>query len=305
VTARTLRVDVGDVAPAGVRELAVDVFEPDGIGDDPIVLCCLPGGGMSRGYFDVQPPPEFGNYSMARHLAQRGFVVVTLDPPAVGDSDTPDDGYVLTPDVVADADVAAFDRVLQQWPGARPVGVGHSAGALLTVVQQARHRTYRALGLLGFGSGGHERFALSMTELGVGEDPVALRDAIVDLTRKRFDTPLPRGSTATSQFLLGGMEVPEDVLESLGAVKSCLLAVVGLMSMIPGSVAAEMAAVDVPVFLGLGEHDIAGDPHGIPAFFTGSNDVSLFVLPAAGHNHNVAPTREVLWDRLATWARQL
>ena len=122
---------------------------------------------------------------------------------------------------------------------------------------------------------------------------------------QRFDTPLPRGSTATSQFLLGGMEVPEEVLESLGAVKSCLLAVVGLMSMIPGSVAAEMAAVDVPVFLGVGEHDIAGDPHGIPAFFIGSNDVSLFVLPAAGHNHNVAPAREVLWDRLATWARQL
>jgi pimeloyl-ACP methyl ester carboxylesterase len=305
VTSRTLRVDVSDVAPAGVRELAADVFEPDGIGDDPIVLCCLPGGGMSRGYFDVQAPPELGNYSMARHLAPRGFVVVTLDPPAVGESDTPDDGYALTPDLVADVNAAAFSRVLQHWPGARPIGVGHSAGALLTVVQQARHRTYRALGLLGFGSGGHERFGLSRAELGAGEDPAALRAAIVELTRERFRTPLPRGSTATSEFLLGGMAVPEEVLESLGSVKSCLLAVVGLASMIPGSVAEEMAAVDVPVFLGLGEHDIAGDPHGIPAFFTGSRDVSLFVLPGTGHNHNVAPDREVLWNRLATWARQL
>jgi pimeloyl-ACP methyl ester carboxylesterase len=304
VNSRTLRVDVGDVAPAGVRELAAEIFEPDDVGDEPTVLCCLPGGGMSRGYFDVQAPPEFGNFSMARHLVGRGLVVVTLDPPAVGESDVPDDGYALTPDVVADANAAAFDRVLEQWPNARPIGVGHSAGALLTVVQQARQRTYGALGLLGFGSGGHERFALSMSELGVGEDPAALRAAIVDLTRERFDRPLPRGSTATSDFLLGGMDVPPPVLEALGSVKSCLLAVVGLTSMIPGSVAPEMAAIDVPVFLGLGEHDIAGDPHGIPAFFTGSHDVSLFVLGGAGHNHNVAPEREQLWDRLATWALQ-
>jgi pimeloyl-ACP methyl ester carboxylesterase len=305
VTSRTLRVDVSDVAPAGVRELAAEIFEPDGIGDEPVVLCCLPGGGMSRGYFDVQAPPEFGNYSMARHLADRGFVVVTLDPPAVGESDAPDDGYVLTPDVVADTDAAAFARVLERWPDARPIGIGHSAGALLTVVQQARHRTYRALGLLGFGNGGHERFALSMSELGFGDDPMALRAAIVDLTRERFDRPLPRGSTATSEFLLGGMTVPEPVLDALGSVKSCLLAVVGLTSMIPGSIGPEVAAIDVPIFLGLGEHDIAGEPRGIPAFFTGSNDISLFVLAGTGHNHNVSPAREQLWDRLATWARQL
>ncbi|MDQ1432254.1 MAG: hypothetical protein QOF40_2856 [Actinomycetota bacterium] len=305
VTTRSLRVDVSDVAPAGVREVAAEIFEPDDAGDDPVVLCCLPGGGMSRGYFDVQAPPEFGNYSMARHLADRGFVVVTLDPPAVGESDAPEDGYVLTPDVVADVDAVAFARVLEQWPGGRPIGVGHSAGALLTVVQQARHHTYRALGLLGFGNGGHERFALSMTELGVGEDPVARRAAIVELTRQRFDRPLPRGSTATSDFLLGGMDVPPPVLEALGAVKSCLLAVVGLTSMIPGSVGPELAAIDVPVFLGLGDRDIAGEPRGIPAFFTGSHDISLFVLAETGHNHNVSPAREQLWDRLAAWARQL
>ena len=29
---------------------------------------------------------------------------------------------------------------------------------------------------------------------------------------------------------------------------------------------------------------------------------NLFVLPGTGHNHNVAPTREQLWDRLGRWA---
>jgi len=253
---------------------------------------------MSRAYFDLQPPPALGNYSMVRHLTDRGFVVVTLDPPAVGESDEPDDGYALTPDVVADVHARAFDELLARWPDATRIGVGHSAGALLTVVQQARHRSYDALGLLGFGRGGHEQFALTIEER-------EQAGGIVALTRQRFGNPLPGGSTSTSPFLLGGMDVPPDVLAALGAVKSRLLAVVGLVSMIPGSVDAEMAAVDVPVFLGIGEHDIAGDPHVIPSCFTGTNDFTLFVLPGTGHNHNVAPNRELLWERFVVWARSI
>jgi alpha-beta hydrolase superfamily lysophospholipase len=251
---------------------------------------------MSRGYFDVQAPPSVGNYSMVRHLVDRGFVVVTLDPPGVGESDVPDDGYTLTPDVVADANAHAFDQVLAEWPDAFRIGVGHSAGALLTVVQQARHRTYDALGLFGFGRGGHEQFALTPEER-------EQAGGIVELTRQRFGDPLPGGgSTTTSPFLLGGMDVPPEALEALGAVKTRLLGVVGLTSMIPGSVDAEMAAIDVPVLLALGEHDIAGDPHTIPACFTACRDFTLFVLPGTGHNHNVAPDRELLWERFVNWA---
>jgi pimeloyl-ACP methyl ester carboxylesterase len=278
-----------------VQTLAVDIHLPERIGPRPVVCCCVPGGGMSRGYFDLQAPTSVGNFSMVRHLVERGFVVVTLDSPGVGESDVPDDGYTLTPDVVADVNAHAFDRVLQQWPDAFRVGVGHSAGALLTVVQQARHRTYDALGLFGFGRGGHAQFALTQDE----RDEAG---GIVELTRTRFGDPLPGGgSTSTSPFLLGGMEVPPEALEALGAVKTRLLGVVGLTSMIPGSVDAEMAAVDVPVFLGMGEHDIAGEPHAIPACFTASNDFTLFVLPGTGHNHNVAPERELLWDRFVSW----
>jgi alpha-beta hydrolase superfamily lysophospholipase len=250
---------------------------------------------MSRGYFDLRPPPALGNYSMVRHLTDRGFVVVTLDPPAVGESDEPVDGYALTPDVVADVHAHAFDQVLARWPDATRIGVGHSAGALLTVVQQARHRTYDALGLFGFGRGGHEQFSLTIEER-------EQAGGIVALTRQRFDNSLPGGSTSTSPFLLGGMDVPPEALAALGAVKSRLLAVVGLVSMIPGSVDAEMAAVDVPVFLGVGDHDIVGDPHAVPASFPACNDFTLFVVPGTGHNHNVAPAREALWERFARWA---
>jgi pimeloyl-ACP methyl ester carboxylesterase len=294
---RTLRVDVSDVAPAGVRTLAADVHVPDELSVGPVVCCCVPGGGLSRGYFDLQAPPSVGNFSMARHLVERGVVVITLDSPGVGESDVPDDGYTLTPDLVADVNARAFDQLLEEWPDAHRIGVGHSAGGLLTVVQQARHRTYDALGLFGFGRGGHAQFALT-------EEERDQAGGIVELTRTRFGDPLPGGgSTATSPFLLGGMEVPPEALDALGAVKTRLLGVVALTSMIPGSVDAEMAAVGVPVFLALGEHDIAGDPHLIPACFTSSNDFTLFVLPGTGHNHNVAPERELLWERFVVWAR--
>ena len=87
-------------------------------------------------------------------------------------------------------------------------------------------------------------------------------------------------------------------------MKSCLLAVVGLMSMIPGSVTAEMAAVDVPVFLGLGTRDIAGDPHRDPRVLLGCADVTLFVVPDRPQSQRGADKREMLWDRFATWVRQ-
>ena len=114
------------------------------------VLYCLPGGGMSRRYFDLDAP----GYSMAEHLAAQGFVVVTIDHPGVGDSPPPDDPWTLTPHVVADADAAAVAELDRQLGGI-PIGVGHSMGGMLTVTVQARHRPYAGLGLLGYAHSDH------------------------------------------------------------------------------------------------------------------------------------------------------
>ena len=302
----TLRVDVADVAPAGVRSIAVDVHAAGGAPRVPGRVCLR----ARRRHVAVATSisgrlRRVGNFSMARHLRDRGFVVVTVDPPAVGESDAPDDGYTLTPDVVADVNAFAIDHVLTRWPDALPIGVGHSAGALLTVVQQAASSNVRRARTARF-----RRWRPSPVRVRARSwkrEPMPTTSGGDRRTDppERFGRPLPRGSTATSEFLLGGMPVPEPVLDALGSVRSGLLAVVGLTSMIPGSVAREMAAVDVPVFLGLGEHDIAGDPQSIPACFTGSPEVTVYVLPDAGHNHNVAPDREVLWDRFASWAGQV
>ena len=328
-----VEIDVTAVAPRGVRTVVGDVFLPDlaQMTRDALVLCCLPGGGMSRRYFDLDVTdldvtdldvtdldatgPALGNYSMARHLAQQGFVVVTLDHPGVGESDRPDDGYTLTPQCVADVDAFAFDRVLAQlragtlrdgfpaMPRLVSIGVGHSAGASITAYQQARHRTHRAVALLGYGGAGLATH-LNDREKEFAQRPDAVIAEIATLVRERFGEPLPMQRRGSSEFLVGA-PMPEAVRAALVACRSPLLALVGLSSMIPGASAPVLAQIDVPVFVAHGSRDIAGSLHAVPGIFPGTNDITLFMLDDAGHNHNVAPGREELWDRLGRWARAL
>ncbi len=329
----TVRVDVSGVAPEGGRWIAAEVFVPpsagDGEGEVPVVaVFCLPGGGMSRRYFDLLPSGEGAGYSMARHLAGHGFVVVTLDHLGVGESSRPSDPFALTPEAVADANAAAVAELAARLragtlvdgraPVARctTVGIGHSMGGRLAVIQQARHATYDALGLLGVGGQGihipvdqpegwlppERSGALTDEELAYSSDPTGLRRDLAALARRRYgDDPLPGGTTATSPLLLAGMPVGGHVLDALACSSANLLGLCGLAAMIPGGTAPEMAAVAVPVFIGTGERDITGPPHDIPSAFVGSNDVTLFILSGAGHNHNAAPNRRQLWDRLASW----
>jgi pimeloyl-ACP methyl ester carboxylesterase len=256
---------------------------------------------LSRGYFDLDAP----GWSMAEHLAAQGFVVVALDHPAVGDSPSPDDPWSLTPPAVADADAAAV-RELHLQLGGIPIGIGHSMGAMLTVTIQARHRIYVGRGLLGYAHSDHyERTALAAfltdDERSVLGDPDAIAAQLVKLAKVRFGRPLPRGRTARSDFLLAGMPVPEEGLAALDRSKSNLLACCGLGSMLKCS-APDARLIDVPVFLGFGERDITGNARATASALAICPDITLFELPGSGHNHNVAPNRTVLWDRLAIWA---
>jgi hypothetical protein len=137
-------------------------------------------------------------------------------------------------------------------------------------------------------------------ERALADDPRRAQREVVGLARARFGRPLPVGTTGASELLLG-VDVPPGPRAALAASGGALLAVVGLTSMIPGASAAQLAAVAVPVFLGVGDRDITGPPFAIPAAFTAARDITLYVLATSGHNHNVAPTRHALWDRLARW----
>jgi pimeloyl-ACP methyl ester carboxylesterase len=252
---------------------------------------------------------------MAEHLAARGFIAVLLDPPGVGESDAPDDGYALTPDVVADLHACAFDRVLAALragksgaplPALRElvsIGVGHSAGGLVTAVQQARHRSHAALALLGVAGGGLVD-QLEASELRYADAPEALHRDLAKLVAARFGDPLPVMQRGSSRRLVRA-EMQPAVRDALVAARAPLLALIGFASLVPGAFQRYFAALDVPLLLGVGEHDITGDPRAIPAQFPNCRDLTLYVLPDAGHNHNVAPTRELLWDRIADWIRSL
>jgi alpha-beta hydrolase superfamily lysophospholipase len=254
---------------------------------------------MSARYF------ELDGADMAAYLADRGFALVLVDHAGTGASDVPDDPWTLLPELVADLGAAAVRRVVGGLGFADPVlvGVGHSMGAMLLAYQQARHRLYHAVALLGHSGRGLPE-VLTGEELAVAGEPDKATLAIADLTRARFGRPLAPARSGVSAMLTGP-EPPSQAASSLRAAGADLLTLCGLTSMIPGSHADVLAAVDVPVLLGIAEHDIAGPPREAPAYLTGAADITLYVLAGAYHNSNVAPTRTRLWDRLAAWASVL
>ena len=300
------RVSVGEVIP-GERglEVAADVFLPAGEGAPAAAFFCLPGGGLHRGYFDLAAEGR----SFARALAARGFAVVTIDSLGWGESSRPSDGFALVPEAIAAANARAVDALAGEldarWPGLPRIGVGHSLGALLAIVQQAEHESFDALVLLGASTRGL-RVVLSDEELAYADRPEAARAELVRLARKRSGGEawfeLPKAARAGAIF--NGNADPA-ALAAMRKVGCEVVSVPALFSMIPGSSAPWAARLRVPVFLGIGERDITGPPHEVPASFPASPDVTLHVLAGAGHSHFAFPSCERLFERVANWARLL
>jgi pimeloyl-ACP methyl ester carboxylesterase len=274
------------------------VFLPvDGPGHDPpVVLFCFPGGGISRAYWHIETPTWIDdNYSFAEHMTARGFVVVAIDHLGVGASSRVDNPDEYTSEVVADVDAFVVDWLTAQLAvthaitSPRRIAVGHSMGAIFSIWQQARHRPFDALGLLGWGASG------------LRIDELAESTARSRVNRSAWNADdSPPGGTATSDLLLAGMPIPLDLYPTLAACGTDFVPLDGMERLARGSEI--LAAVDVPVFIGVGDHDIMqGDPREIPAALPNCNDITLFVLRDAGHNQNVAPNRELFWDRLADW----
>ena len=158
------RVDVEvEVEALGRVRMATTVFLPDvGAGATPsAALFLYPGGGYGRGYFDITWPGLSG-YSQAAHHVAHGFVVIACDHLGVGDSEQPADRSSLTHAAVAAANHAVAVEILSRLVGSTlvddyppasglaAIGVGHSLGACILTVQQARHRTFAGVGLLGW-----------------------------------------------------------------------------------------------------------------------------------------------------------
>lgn len=297
-------------------QIAAEVYAPETLAQPPVALVCLPGGGMSRRYYDLRSLDEDESFSFARQMAERGYIVVSLDHAGIGDSDKPADSYALTPERVMQANAEATAQVLEQLrsgtllprfgplPALRSVGVGHSMGAMFTILQQAAHAQHAGIAVLGFSTRGLPEYVSPRVKELAAESVAAVRAELVPLARKMFvvDYPEIKGSPTSNSIFAGASADPRGV-EAIKAARAPLLPVPAFFSMIPGNVAPEAAQVAVPVFLGIGERDMVGDPQAVPAAFTASPAVALFVQPDAGHSHFLFASRHALYGRLDAWAR--
>jgi pimeloyl-ACP methyl ester carboxylesterase len=311
----TLRLDAGVSLPGeGSLQVAVSVVAPPQ--PKPVVLFCVPGGGMNRKYFDLVASGD-DSYSFAVQMAQRGFISVLVDPLGVGGSSRPRDSYALSAEVLARANAHVAEQLvsglrngsiikaLGAIPNVVSVGVGHSMGALLTIVQQAAYRQHAGIAVLGFSTRGLPEYLMGEARE-LARDPAAVRGEIVRLARATFGEDYPWiGRTAEGSDLYAGKSAEPQGVEAIKAARERLLPVPAFQSMLPGNVAPEAAKIDVPVLVTLGEHDMAGPPLEAPKAFTASPAVTFKLLPGAGHSHFLFASRVELFDALAQWAARL
>lgn len=315
----SLSIDVSQ--SPGVRfteaRLAATLHLPDGIDParPPVAVFMVPGGGYSRGYFDIQFAGHEG-YSQAEHHARAGIVTIAIDPLGVGESTTAHLSEIQFEDLAATFDACAREVLARLREGrgtglaafepAAVIGLGQSMGGCMTIVTQARFATFDAIAVLGY-SAIHTR--------------LPQREAAQEAANAQAIAGIVRGSTGRGAantvmqdhvypFHFEG--VPADIVsidmsggypirQNSPPFGSMTIPDCAVQMMVPGVVREEAAMIDVPVFIGNGMRDVCPDPRAEPAAYARSPDIVTAVYPAMAHMHNFATTRQRLWDRLVDW----
>lgn len=271
------------------------VFAPSG--PPRSVLLCLPGGTYDKRYWHLEVTGHPG-YSFAEHLAAEGHLVVALDHLGVGESSRPSLPSIGL-DVLMRGDAAVATQVRARFVDGVPfVGMGHSMGACLTSMVQAEAQPYDAVALLGYGVDIANVPRAEADADGAWEAFCAIAGAAPDDVYGTMPRALLHG-------LFHASDVPREVIEADDAAQSLVPLRAAFEVTTPGFLREFAARVDVPVFLGLGELDVAPDPWAEPACYRASRDITVFVLPGSHHCHNMAGRRSELWDRLGAWVTAL
>jgi hypothetical protein len=337
-----LELDVSDALPPGRSgrvAASVTLPDPGRIPERPIVCFAKPGGGFSRRYYTLDlPGPARG--SQASWHADRGWIFVASDVLGAGDSsaDERPEHYDFTSLAAAAhaAEQAILDRLasgdlVEGYPPVADVvrvGIGQSMGGCMTVIQQGRHQSYDGIGVLGYSvlhshppvQPGAPEFVtpwiprdVVMTNWLVGDWaglPGIVNKASVAAS-PRLTYPEMRSAMRWCFYYddVDFEEYGQDFARFCGPdgspppwVSPKVPPVAISWCMTPGAAAPEAAGVVVPVLLAMGERDVCTDPMGEPRAFRSASSVDLFRCPRMGHMHNFAGTRELLWQRIATWA---
>jgi pimeloyl-ACP methyl ester carboxylesterase len=300
--------------------LAASVHVADAQSEPPrAVLICWPGGSYGRAYWDMRIPGHAG-YSFAEHMTAQGFVVVAVDHLGVGASSRPADGDRVNFETMSAAAASFVTQVRSMLAeeaedlGGRAlasvpiIGVGHSLGACLTVVTQARHRCYDAVALLGFTHGDKEVAvgAAGAAERADTESDQVLRETAIEQARAFFadtwDDVYGLAPRAPHHSWLHDPDVPAAVIAADDAQAVRWPRQAYVEALLKGHSARFAAELDCNVFLAFGDHDVPPAPHADVGFYPRSPDVTLFILRNSAHCHNFASTRAQLWDRIGLWA---
>jgi pimeloyl-ACP methyl ester carboxylesterase len=334
-----LTIDVTEAAGLGISaRCAATVFLPDpgDLPDRPVVCFAFPGGGYSRRYFSFEVPGSGGVGGQAQWHARRGWVLVACDHLGVGDSTVPDPD-VLEYETVARANNAVVVAVMARlnagdltagFPAigdAVKLGIGQSMGGCFTIVLQAHHRPFDAIGLLGFsathtvvpsppGTVGSTMpwiarnsdlsapLVLNAEEL--AEVPVEV--PVEDLAQAAADGSMPAEHPWSWAFHFD--DEPRDLVATdmaatapLPSWRSATIPACSIKMVAPGTVATEAASIKVPVLIAVGERDVVPDPRMEPKAYARATDITVFVCPRMAHMHNFAGTRERFWERIHSW----
>ena len=254
-------------------------------------------------------------------MASQGFVVLAFDHLGVGESSKPepiDGGYALGVEAVARVNQLALEGALERLAAGDPargipatrctatIGVGHSMGSVLTVEQQAQARPHRALVLFSFSTKGLPRF-LNEDQLVYAHDPVRTRRELGEIVRRSFGTPYPPrpNQDETNRRAAFGVGTAPPFAEALlERVSTDLLAVGGLLSMIPGGYAPSAEAIDIPVHILIGDHDLHGAPE-LADELPKCPEKTTRVLEDCWHCHFVANTRAAIWSEIPAWIHKV
>jgi pimeloyl-ACP methyl ester carboxylesterase len=307
-----VRIDVTDDLPEAITQgmrlsIAAWVFAPETralVGGKPVVVSLLNGGTYDKRYFHFEVPGERG-YSCAEALCQDGFIVVLLDHLGVGESSRAPTEKLVIRQIAAKANDAAVRGVYQRLrkgmldsripalPDFLKVGGGHSMGAFQTITQQANHRTYDRVLILGYTAIGVH---LTIGDQVVSADggPIAADEADYFLhDRTRLHKSFHWDDVADHVIAVDdrlNVEVP------------CVLS---RQSTMMGIVTEDAGKINAPVYICLGERDVSPDPHAEPGYYRSSPDVTLHILPRSGHCQNFATTRGEMYARIGGWIRSI
>lgn len=297
---------LGTDATQGRRiRLAAWLFLPDDpiqTARRPLTMTLLAGGSYDKRYHHAVVPGREG-YSAAEHLARLGTIVLLLDHLGVGESTRLPDQKRATRQIAALAAHTAVEQFHQRLAlgelhtglppieGAVRIGGGHSMGAMQTVVQQAAHRSYDGVMMLGY------------TAQGV--------HFLFNGAQVRAADHLPEGETADYGTNDRGPlrrnfhwdDVPDDVIAYDTAIAVETPASIGHDSIRTDIIKPDAALIDVPLFFGHGERDVSPHPRQEMAFFPRCDDFTFFQLPRSAHCQTFASTRHLFWNRMHAWAR--